>query len=432
MKKISYFIILLSSILLFSCTPQEENLFDESTANRVDAALASHKEILMGAENGWLMEFFPARGQTYGGYNLLTKFTNDDVIVAGEQAAALESSEGLYSLKYSAGPVMTFDSYNEIMHFYSDPNGSVSGIGGNGKGMEGDFEFLVLKATKDSVILKGKKTENKIIMTPFPKEKKWSDYIEEIQDAAEIMKNRSYNYEINGKTIPVAVNYRTLTFQTTNESGVKIDQKASYIQTTTGYKLYSPITIEGLTVDEFIYNESTDTFSPSNGGNALLRPFIPPLNVLFTSSDWYFKYSGFGSYGKTYWNHVKTNFMDPMGEEIYYAYLGNDSGGKWGFNFTSYDGAGLYGGALYMNRTLVGENKITMNFALAGSGDGVWYHNNAGFSFILNPLGYSVARTFTLTTDNEKNPTWIKMTDDSDPTNTFVLEGERVIYPYRN
>lgn len=201
MKKISYFIIFLSSILLFSCTPQEENLFDESTANRVDAALASHKEVLMGAENGWLMEFFPARGQTYGGYNLLTKFTNDDMIVAGEQAAAIESSEGLYSLKYSAGPVLTFDSYNDMIHFYSDPNGSVSGIGGNGKGMEGDFEFLVMKATKDSVILKGKKTENKIIMTPLPKDKKWSDYIEGIQDAAVIMKNRWFNYEINVRVL---------------------------------------------------------------------------------------------------------------------------------------------------------------------------------------------------------------------------------------
>lgn len=431
MKKISYLIIFLSSILLFSCSPQEDNLFDDSTSNRVDAALKSHKDILMGAENGWLMEYFPARGQLYGGYNLLARFSNEGATFAGENALSLDTSEGLYSLKFSAGPVLTFDTYNEILHYFSDPNSKVSGVGSDGKGMEGDFEFLVLKASQDSIILKGKKTENKIVMTPLPKDESWSTFLNEMEEASSKMKNRYFSYEVNGESIPVTVNYRTLVFTYTNEEDLAVTERASYIQTKTGYKLYSPINIGGVTVDEFIYDEVTDTFSPSTGGDAKLVPVFPPLNSQFVNGSWYFKWSGFGSYGKTYWNHVKVNYMDPMGEEIYYAYMGLDAAGKWGFNFTSYYGTGLYGGALYMDRTLIEEDKISMQFALAGSGDGVWYHNNAGFNYILNPIGYASARTFTLTSDNDKDPTWIKLTDDSDPNNTFVLESERVLFPYQ-
>lgn len=432
MKKISYFIILLSSILLFSCTPQEENLFDESTANRVDAVLASHKEVLMGAENGWLMEFFPAKEQIYGGYNVLAKFTNESAIIASEKGLALETSNGLYSLKFSAGPILTFDTYNDKLHYFSDPNSKVSGIGSNGKGMEGDFEFLVIKATKDTVVLKGKKTENKIIMTPIPKESQWESIIDNLQNASSRMTNRRYEYHINGDVIPVSVSYRTLSFSVKNENDIEEKIRASYIQTSKGFKLYKPIEIKGVKIDEFIYDQDNDNFYVSNKQDAKLIPIFPPLNELFISSKWYFKRSGFGTFGKTYWDHAKVNFIDKIGEEMYYAYMGLDSGGKWGFNFASYDGSGLYGGALHMNKTLKNENKITMKFALAGSGDGVWYHNNAGYKFILTPLGYNADKTFTLTSDNDKTPTWIKLTDDSDPTNTFVLEGEQVIYPYRN
>ena len=109
MKKIVYLIVFVTSILLFSCTPQEDDLFDESSSSRIDAALKSHQEILKGAENGWLMEYFPAKDQGYGGYNLLASFTDDEAKFAGEIALATENETGMYSLKQSAGPVLTFE-----------------------------------------------------------------------------------------------------------------------------------------------------------------------------------------------------------------------------------------------------------------------------------------------------------------------------------
>ncbi len=140
-------------------------------------------------------------------------------------------------------------------------------------------------------------------------------------------------------------------------------------------------------------------------------------------------FSGLGSFGKTYWNYANVNGIKPEGEELYYAYMGTDAGG-YGFQFASLAGTSLYGGALFFDYTLVGEDKITYNFALRGAGNGVWYYNNALFNYILHPI--TGPRTFTLTTDDVKNPTWIKLADEADPNNTIILESTPVIFPFDN
>lgn len=431
MKKILYLIVFFTSILLFSCTPQEDDLFDDSSSNRIDAALKAHQEVLKGAENGWLMEFFPATDQRYGGFNLLTAFTDSEAIFAGEIDSSNETSLGMYSLKQSAGPVLTFDTYNDVFHFFSNPNSSVSGVGDDGEGMGGDFEFLVIKATQDSIILKGKKTANKIVMTPLGKDVVWSDFLDEINDAADEMAFNTFEYHVNGKIIKATVNYRTLNFVYNDESGNELKETASYIQTVSGYKLYEPITIGGVTVSEFIYDAGSESFAAKENADAKLIPIIPPLNEQLVGADWYFSFSGLGPFGKTYWNHANVNGLAPIGEELYRAFMGTDRGG-YGFQFASYDGSGLYGGALFFDYTLIGEDKITYNFALRGAGDGVWYYQNAMFNFMLQVLSRQEPKTFTITTDDLKNPTWIKLTDDVDPNNTIILESSPVIFPFNN
>ena len=156
MKKFRNITFLLGIILFFSCNPVEESLFEDSSANRIEKALESTQDVLTSAENGWLMEYYPSSQQTYGGYNVLAKFSDTEVTIASEIADFDTTEKSFYSLKQSAGLVLTVDTYNEIFHVFSDPNSSKSGLGSNGEGMEGDFEFLIMKATQDSVILKGK------------------------------------------------------------------------------------------------------------------------------------------------------------------------------------------------------------------------------------------------------------------------------------
>ena len=105
-QKIYTMIGLLTLLLLGACSlHEEENFFNE--------ALKSYKEILVAPENGWLMQYYPGNNQAFGGYNLLVSFDeNGSATIADELTDADKSVTSLYTLKQSAGPALTFDSYN--------------------------------------------------------------------------------------------------------------------------------------------------------------------------------------------------------------------------------------------------------------------------------------------------------------------------------
>ena len=420
------------SVLLYTgCTSEEEDIFSESSAKRIEATLQADKELLCAPKNGWIMEYYPAATQQYGGYNIWVSFAADGkVTVANEVYGADETATSLYSLKQSAGPVLTFDTYNELMHFFSDP-ANPAGVGTPGKGMEGDFEFTILSAETTKFVLKGKKTGSYIVMTALPDNVTGEAFLADIVDAAGVMNFVSYLYEVNGKSIPVSGSYRNLTF-TYEKDGEQVSVDAPYIVTATGYKFYEPLTIEGVTVDELTYQKvgEEESFIPINGVAAKLKVVIPPINQQFLSGKWYFAYSGLGALTKAYWDYTKANGLDAIEEELYYAYLGTYTNGQYGFCFGSAAGSSVYTGLLVYQAALIGENQVKLTFASSGAGDGVWYYSNAAFSYLINPVGTSTGKTFTLTTDDIKNPSWIKLTDNSNANNSMVLYNSPVYWPY--
>ncbi|MDE6306810.1 MAG: DUF4302 domain-containing protein, partial [Muribaculaceae bacterium] len=131
-----------------SCSNDVESVFPESSANRIDAALADVQDVLIGPANGWLMEYYPGSAQLFGGFNVLMQFSFDGhVTVASESAKEGETATSTYTLKQSAGAVLSFDTYNSVFHYYSDPD--APGGGSAGYGMEGDFEFLIISVSPD-------------------------------------------------------------------------------------------------------------------------------------------------------------------------------------------------------------------------------------------------------------------------------------------
>lgn len=111
--------------------------------------------------------------------------------IAGESADPDKSVTSLYSLIQSAGPVLTFDSYNEIMHLFSEPL----------KGYAGEFQFTIMSAAPDKVILSGTKTRNTIVLVPMPKEQAWSDYLKAVIKTQEDIFLGTFHLKVNGKEI---------------------------------------------------------------------------------------------------------------------------------------------------------------------------------------------------------------------------------------
>ncbi len=427
MKKIYYLIYLITVVLVTACTPEEEDLFNDSSANRADAAIKSNIEILATPSNGWFVEYFPASMQEYGGFNMILSFSKDGTVkVAGEVAAdPADVVTSLYTVKQSAGIVLSFDTYNNIFHYFSDPSdpawASVVGYG-----LEGDYDFLILEASADKVVLKGKKTGGIAILTPMQDD--WSSFISNIQKADEAMYCYMVELQMNGEVIPVSISNRTLTF-TYEENGDQKSVMASYVVTETGYKFFEPVVVKGVTLAGFTYDATNKWFAEFT--NASIKMVSPALNEQFVACDWYIAYSTLGSFAQPYYAFDKNNYLTPMGEILRYAFIGSSLYGSFGFNFGSYNIADnyTYTGLLGMNCKLIGEDKVSLAFSYTGAGNGVWYHNNAGFDYLLFPFGYSAPRTFTLTR-GKGLPAYITLTEDANPSNVIKLYRNQVIDPF--
>lgn len=265
-QKIYNVVSMLALLLLGACSLHEEdNFFDDSSANRISEALKSYKEILVAPENGWVMAYYPAGNQVYGGYNILVSFNEDgSVKVASELYQSDDYVTSLYTLKQSAGPVLTFDSYNEIMHLFSEPEG----------GLGGDYEFTIMSATSDKVVMSGTKTRNMIVLTPMPSEQTWDNYLENVVKVQDDIFLGSFRMIVNGKVVGTVMqdyNVFTLTYI---ESGDK--SNIPFVYTPDGLKLYEPIVIDGVTISTFRADVPNVSFiCKDDAVDAKLEAFYP-------------------------------------------------------------------------------------------------------------------------------------------------------------
>lgn len=155
-----------------ACSRDEENLFDKSAAQRTQEALDNANAVLTGAEYGWEMAYFPNIEDTENtrGFGLVIKFNeNTNVSISAKNdlitGGTLQTdSSSTWVVKSDYGPLLSFDTYNSIFHKWSDPQSNPQSIG---MGYMGDYEFLILNATPELVLLKGKKYGAYTIMRPM-------------------------------------------------------------------------------------------------------------------------------------------------------------------------------------------------------------------------------------------------------------------------
>ena len=144
MNKKSIFIFMLMALptlLLTSCLKDQEDKFDEPAAIRMNNYLQNTADLLKGNPNGWVLNYFPDRDQYYGGYVYTLKFDEQDVEARSELAEPEQTFVSKYRLLNDDGPILSFDTYNEVLHFFATPSA------GAYEAYDGDFEFIILSAT---------------------------------------------------------------------------------------------------------------------------------------------------------------------------------------------------------------------------------------------------------------------------------------------
>lgn len=159
------------SLSLTSCLHDNEDLFDKPAAERMEEAVKADKELLESASNGWQMHFYTGEQYSGGGYTMFMKFKSGKAYVSSDIAPGSMVTSSSYDVISDRGPVITFNTYNMIMHYLASPSMS------NVEGEQGDYEFVITKTTQDSIYVKGKKWGNKFVMTRVPADVSWEESI---------------------------------------------------------------------------------------------------------------------------------------------------------------------------------------------------------------------------------------------------------------
>jgi hypothetical protein len=431
-----FLLMALPTLLLTSCLKDQEDLFPESASERTTKYLENAQKVLTSSENGWVLNYYPDRDLSYGGYVYTLKFDQDNVEVFSEISSEdVPSIKSTYQLKNEDGPVLTFDTYNEYMHLFATPHGS-SGAGGY-EAYDGDFIFIVMNISEDqnTITLKGNRSGNIMYMHRLVGEETAESYMNKIKNIKKEMIFKNYEIVFNTDTV-TAIYQRSVqksggkfTF-TYMEDGEVVNASTPVILTLDGITFKDTLNILGHEITGLKYVAgATEDIPAINDQSILFNPIVLPLSQQFLTGEWYIAYSKLGSYAQRYWNTVKAA-LEGIGEEMYKAYLADEKG--FGFHFISYDGKTQYAGSLFFNSTVISNDEITLQFAMSGAGNGVWYHNNASFAYALFPFGYSSPRTFKLTTDNIAEPSIIVLTEEGNPSNVITLSAEEVRWPFDN
>ena len=127
-KILTYFIVVTACIGLHSCLFKQDDYFDASSAERATADVLKCSELLKSSPNGWLMEYYVGPDYSLGGITLFCKFGEEKVKMASTlttpNVPSGVSMESLYRIVSEQSTMLTFDSYNELIHYFGTPMGS--------------------------------------------------------------------------------------------------------------------------------------------------------------------------------------------------------------------------------------------------------------------------------------------------------------------
>ena len=252
-KYIMVCLLMALPVLLFqSCLKDDEKVYGDNAGDRVEKFLTEAKTVLTSAEHGWHLGYFPHRQLKFGGFNYVLKFTADDNVTVWYEEKVGETRKSTYAMVGDDGPVLSFDTYNEFMHYYAKPSQ------GEYEAKDGDFEFILLKVTKDLITLKGKRSGNIMYMTRLDVEP--ADCLKEIQDLKDI------DHVYGGGTATINGTAFSTVFDMQNRRLTVMDDQSNtittrtFIFTKTGIQLADTIMVNNAVLKDFNFDKATNTF----------------------------------------------------------------------------------------------------------------------------------------------------------------------------
>lgn len=195
MKK-SLYIAAFAALALTACSSEEDRIFDQSAADRLEQYKKDYAEVLTSNGGLWRMEYFANEEEP--GYVFLMKFDKDGSVTMSANhkwiGGTFKQETSLWKMIADNGPVLSFNSYNNLFHIFADPSnitgpnaptGDYGDIDETGFGHEGDYEFQVMEVSddKNTIRLLGKKRLYTIYLHRVTEALDAEEYMQKVADA---------------------------------------------------------------------------------------------------------------------------------------------------------------------------------------------------------------------------------------------------------
>lgn len=185
--------VALVAISLAGCTRfEEDDLFDESASLRVTHFNEQLQSRLVaqsqGEKNGWVIQYFVSGTDEldFEGFNLFGKFSgNGKVTMAGNHRFLRDGKAGnyteftsTYELLKEEGPVLAFNTWNDILTVFVDPvdpANAPSALIKDGEGMGGDQNLIFQGYEGNNILFHGQRHFGGVRFVPC--DRPWEDYL---------------------------------------------------------------------------------------------------------------------------------------------------------------------------------------------------------------------------------------------------------------
>lgn len=263
-KVFIFLLMALPTLLLQSCLKDDDDKFPESSAVRMQNYLTRAQSVLTSSQYGWAFDYYPDGEQQYGGYTYTLQFDQDNVTVGSELAPGYTQTS-LYTMTTDNGPVLSFDSYNTLMHFFATPSEQ------RYEAYDGDFEFVIDSIGTDTIKLRGIRSQNTMYLYRLTK-----PAAQYVNDAANIANGLMLS-AANGSNVAASIDPDSRQIQLVEGTDTT---NTAFVATDHGIRLYHPVNIGGTQVSDLAYNVDNLTLTAENNPSVRLD-CTPDMTTLY-------------------------------------------------------------------------------------------------------------------------------------------------------
>lgn len=273
MKKSIYFAAF-AALALTSCSSSEDQIFDQSAAERLEQYKKEYADVLIADGGLWTMEYFSNDEEP--GYLFVMKFDNNGSVTISANhkwiGGQFKQETSIWSMIADNGPVLSFNSYNTLFHIFSDPN-NITGtdapkgddgddINETGYGHNGDYEFQVMNVSEDgnTIRLLGKKRMIDIYMRRLEADTDAETYLNDYKNIESNLFCKEVSTllytDADGERY-IVTGAHTGVMSLYPENGDPVDQTRSgnFIVTNSGIRFMNPLEFENAAGEDRVVEE---------------------------------------------------------------------------------------------------------------------------------------------------------------------------------